>query len=139
MNGDEKKLLVDMQLQMVKAAAKQEAWAKAHDERLEKIEDSLVITNTSVQAIASKVAIIDNQGLMRDKRISTEATRVDKLEKRLRKQEDTGVHNIAQLRGAEKAREALRRGFLFAFAVLGAVGVVGGIIFGALKLAGCGG
>lgn len=139
MNGDESKLLREMQLQIVAAAVKQEAWAEAHDGRLEKIEGSLVMTNAAMQAIAGKVAIIENEGVMRDKRISTEAERVDKIENRLRKQEDTGVHNVAQLQGAEKAREAVRKGFLFAFAVLGALGVVGGIIFGVLKLAGCGG
>jgi uncharacterized protein (DUF3084 family) len=128
-----------VQLEVVKISTQHKTWAKAHDERLEKIENSLVMTNNALQAVASKVAIVDGQGLMRDKRISTEAERVDKIEARLRRQEDTGVHNIGQLRGAEKAREAMRKGFLFAFAVLGAMGVAGGIIFGALKLAGCGG
>lgn len=138
MNADEKRLLTEVQLEIVKISTQHEAWAKVHDERLEKIENSLVITNNALQAVAGKVAIIDGQGVARDKRISTEAERVDKIEKRLRRQEDTGVHHVGQLRGAEKAREAMRKGFLFAFAVLGALGVVGGIVFGALKLAGCG-
>ena len=139
MNGDEKKLLTSMQLQIVAASTRQEEWAKAHDVRLQKIEGSLEMTNAAVQKIGSEVAIIQGQGAARDKRISTEAARVAKIEHRLRRQEDTGVHNIGQLRGVEKAREATRKGFLFAFAVLGALGVLGGVLFGALKLAGCGG
>lgn len=139
MNGDEKKLLTDLQLQIVKASTKQETWAKTHDARLEKIEGSLEMTNAAVQRIGSEVALIQGQASARDKRISTEASRVAKIERRLRRQEDTGVHNVAEMQGALKAREATRKGFLFAFAVLGAIGVVGGIVFGVLKITGCGG
>lgn len=139
MNGDEKKLLTDLQLQIVRASTRQETWSKAHDARLGKIESSLDLTNTAVQAIGSKVAIFEGQGAARDKRISIEAGRLSEIEKRLRAQEDTGVHNIGELQGVKAAREATRKGFLFAFAVLGATGVVGGLVFGALKLGGCGG
>jgi len=138
-NGDETKLLNELQLQVATASAKHDTWAKAHDERLRKIEGSIEMTNAAVQKIGSEVAIMQGRDAARDKRISVEAERVDKIEDRLRRQEDTGVHNIAELQGVAKAREAMRKGFLFAFAVLGALGVVGGIVFGVLKLSGCGG
>lgn len=139
MNGDEKKLLTELRLQVVASTAAQETWAKSHDARLAKIEGSLEMTNAAVQKIGSEVAIGQGQAAARDKRISVEADRVAKLEARLRRQEDTGVHNVGEMTGVQKARESTRKGFLFAFAVLGAVGVIGGIAIGILKLTGCGG
>jgi hypothetical protein len=136
---DENRALQDLAIEVAKSTAKQEQWAEHHDARLSQIEENQRITNSGLQAIGKEVAILQGRGVERDKRISNEAERVDVLERRLRRQEDTGVHHVGELKGVEKAREATRKGFLFAFAVLGALGVVGGIVFGILKLTGCGG
>lgn len=139
MNGDEKNALHALAVEVAKSSAKHEQWAEHHDERLNRIEENQRVTNHGLQAIGKEVAILQGRGAERDKRISTEANRVAELAQRLRKQEDTGVHHVGQLQGVEKAREASRKGFLFAFAVLGALGVVGGVVFGVLKLIGVGG
>lgn len=121
------------------STARHEEWSRAHDARLATIEDNQRLTNNELHNIMSEVSVVQNRCLDRGKRISSEADRVDALEQRIRAQEDTGVHHVGEQAGAERARQAMRKGFLFAFAVLGAVGVASGVVFGALKLAGCGG
>lgn len=116
--------------------AKQETWAKTHDERLASIEENQRLTNNELHNIMTEVNVVQNRCVDRGRRISVESERVARLEARLRKQEDTGVHHLGEAAGAEKARKATRKGFLFAFAILGAISAVTGLVFGAIKLAG---
>ena len=128
--------LVSLALKVESATVKQDTWATAHDASLTKLDKSLTMTNTSVQQLGSELAIVQTRCVDRGKRISGESERIDKLEMRVRSQEDTGVHHLGETQGEKKAREATRKGFLFAFAVLGALATLTGLVLGAIKLAG---
>jgi len=126
-------------LKIERSTTQQETWAKTHERALHKLDRSVALTNTALHSIGQEVAVIQGKCVDRGKRISDESTRVDKLEERVRTQENTGVHGAGKEAGRKAAVEATRKGFLFAFAVLGAIGCVGGMLFVVLRFAGYGG
>jgi hypothetical protein len=130
--------LTALALEVAKATTKHDTWAQVHDERLVKIEENQRLTNNELQNVMVEMNVVQNRCLDRGKRISAEAERIRAVEDRLRQQEDTGVHHLGEAAGAEKARQAVRKGFLFAFAILGALATASGLIYTVVQLSGCG-